>query len=254
MTRRLLYQFPLSLYCEKTRWNLDWKGLPWQAANLLPGPHMLTAWRLAGQRRLPVLRDGGECIGDSTRIALYLDARYPSRPLLPADRAQRHAVLVHEDAFDTLGEHVRRCVWSLAVDSSAVAALFFRHYDPARHRIGQVATPLLRQMIRRTFDVWPAPVAASWQAVLAALADLEARLAGNPAAYLVGDGFTLADLTAAAMLGPLVGPPESPWGDDKVQAGDGGERQRLRATTAGQWVLRLYREHRAPRIAGPPPA
>ncbi len=246
MTRRLLYQFPLSLYCEKTRWNLDWKGLPWQPVNLLPGPHMLTAWRLAGQRRLPVLRDGSEHIGDSTRIALYLDACYPERPLLPADRAQRHAVLTQEEAFDTLGEHVRRCVWSLAVDSPAVAALFFRHYDPARHRLGQLATPLLRQMIRRTFDVWPAPVAASWQAVLDALADLDARLDGNPAAYLVGDRFTLADLTAAAMLGPLVGPPESPWGDDKVPATDGGERQRLRATAAGQWVLRLYREHRVP--------
>ena len=41
---------------------------------------------------------------------------------------------------------------------------------------------------------------------IAALERLESEI--GPSGYLVGDGFTVADLTAAALLFPLVRPPE----------------------------------------------
>ncbi len=43
---RTLYQFPISHYCEKTRWNLEAKGLSYRIENLLPGPHRLVTKRL----------------------------------------------------------------------------------------------------------------------------------------------------------------------------------------------------------------
>jgi glutathione S-transferase len=36
---RVLYQFPLSHYCEKARWLLDHKELDYVAHNLIPGFH-----------------------------------------------------------------------------------------------------------------------------------------------------------------------------------------------------------------------
>ncbi len=243
---RLLYHFPLSLYCEKTRWNLDAKGLDYRGIELLPGPHAFTAWRLARIRTLPVLRDGQQAVGDSTAIALYLEDRYRDSPLLPADPALRTRALALEDRFDEVGDHVRRCVWSLAVDDPAVDRIFFREYRPGQRWLGALARQLLRQMIRRTFSVWPDRVEQSWAIVHAALAEIEETLQGDPARYLVGDHFTLADLTAATMLAPLLGPEESPWGDAHVPATGIALRQELRATVAGQWMTRVYREHRRP--------
>ena len=36
---RTLYQFPISHYCEKVRWAMDYKKLEYKAKNLLPGLH-----------------------------------------------------------------------------------------------------------------------------------------------------------------------------------------------------------------------
>lgn len=246
--QRLLYQFPLSLYCEKTRWHLDWKKLDWQPVNLLPGPHVFRAWPLARQRTLPILVDGKIRVGDSTAIALYLESRYPKNALLPADSRQRREILTLEDEFDALGADVRRCVWSLAVDSPDIDILFFRGYDNEQRRIGHWMRPALRQMIRHTFDVWPKPVQHSWQTIYKTVEKLETHLQGDASRYLVGNTFTLADLTAACMLAPLLGPAESPWPDERIPdaalSGNQALRRTLRERIAGQWVTRIYAEHR----------
>lgn len=243
-TERRLYQFPLSLYCEKTGWNLDCKGLPWQAVNLMPGPHIPVAWWLARQRTLPILRDGKASIGDSTAIALYLEEHYPQHALLPQDSALRREVLGLEEYFDDIGDHVRRSVWSLAVDSPEVSRIFFHGYAAQQQRLGELMRPLLRLMLRCTFDVWPKQVAASWQRVEEGLALVESHLRKTGSGYLVGDRFTLADLTAASMLAPLIGPPQSPWPDDRVGIEPGPGREQFRARDAGRWVLAMYARHR----------
>lgn len=246
--QRRLYQFPLSLYCEKTRWNLDFKKLDWQPVNLIPGPHVFRAWPLARQRTLPILVDGKNRIGDSTNIALYLESSYPQHALLPDDSGQRRDILRLEEEFDALGADVRRCVWSLAVHSPDIDVLFFRGYKNEQRRIGHWMRPALRQMIRHTFDVWPQPVERSWQTIYKTLEKLEADLQSDASRYLVGNAFTLADLTAACMLAPLLGPAGSPWTDehlpDAALSGNAELRHALRSRPVGQWVTRIYAEHR----------
>lgn len=245
---RKLYQFTLSHYCEKTRWNLDWKQLDWQAVNLLPGPHIPVAWWQARQRTLPILVDGKRAIGDSTAIALYMEQHYPEYPLLPADNALRQQVLALEAFFDELGEDVRRCVWSLAIDSKDMDRLFFHGYSPRQQQLGRWMRPALRQMLRHTFSIRPRQVEASWQAIFAAIRTLEDQLQNDAGRYLAGDHFTLADLTAASMLAPLTGPPGSPWADQQLpedaRTTYAGLRHQLRHGTVGQWLNRLYATHR----------
>lgn len=74
MMSRKLYQFSISHYCEKTRWNLDAKGLDYEIVELLPLWHRIILWRIGGGTTVPVLQDGDKVIADSTRIANYLDA------------------------------------------------------------------------------------------------------------------------------------------------------------------------------------
>ncbi len=246
INERVLYQFPLSLYCEKTRWNLHAKGLSYACCDLLPGLHAGTAWRLAGQRSLPILVDGGQAIGDSTTIALYLEHTYPARPLLPVDPVARKRVLQLEGWFDELGEHVRRYCWSLAIEREEVSDIFFDFtgYTRWQKMLADSSKPLLRQMIRHTFKVYQPRVADSWQRIQDALPQLELWLGGSASNYLVGDSFTLADLTAASMLAPLFGPDNSPWSDARLPPISQQLRAEACATVAGQWVLRLYGEYR----------
>lgn len=75
-----LYQFPLSHYCEKVRWALDYKRIPYKIKNLLPGPHLLTIKKIAPKTTVPVIVDAGQVVQDSTQIISYLDAREPIKP------------------------------------------------------------------------------------------------------------------------------------------------------------------------------
>jgi glutathione S-transferase len=74
---------------------------------------------------------------------------------------------------------------------------------------------------------------------------LEQLIDGDPDRYLVGDGLTLADITAASLLGPLVAPPSSPWPlDQPVPASFEARREALRARPAGKWLLKRYEKDR----------
>ena len=61
-----LYQFQFSHFCEKARWALDFKGLPYACKNLITGPHRKVASNLAPRSCLPILVDGGVVVYDST--------------------------------------------------------------------------------------------------------------------------------------------------------------------------------------------
>ena len=92
-----LYQFELSHYCEKIRLILDYKGLSYRKVEVTPGIGQLDLFRMSGQRQVPVLKDGTEVIADSTAIALYLDRKYPDRPIIPVEPQQRALCLLMEE-------------------------------------------------------------------------------------------------------------------------------------------------------------
>jgi glutathione S-transferase len=78
---------------------------------------------------------------------------------------------------------------------------------------------------------------------LAAFDRIESTLGGSD--YLVGDRFSVADLTGAALLSPLVDPPgfsyETP---DRWPEGWEAFRAKLRDRDAWAWVDEMYRRHR----------
>ena len=80
---RVLYQFPISHYCEKVRWVLDFKGMPYRIHNQLPGPHMLVNRVRTGRSTVPILVEDGKAIRGSHAIALHLEAVGSSQRLLP---------------------------------------------------------------------------------------------------------------------------------------------------------------------------
>lgn len=253
MSRPQLWHISVSHYSEKVRWALDWKGVDYERHAPPPGPHMATALLMTrGEHKtFPLLKLDGKAIGDSTVIIAALEELYPEPPLYPADPAERRRALELEDFFDEeLGPHSRHI------------AFHYLRRDP--EKLSEFAAALMPPPIVRFALARRAAGAAagafsgmrygvgseesaerSRQKVHAAMDRLELELdaAGGP--HLVGDAFSVADLTAAALFYPLVSPPEGPSVPEpsaEFTAFSDGFRERR----GFRWVERTFATHRRP--------
>jgi glutathione S-transferase len=245
METPLLWHIPLSHFNEKARWALDYKGIA-HRRGVLGADYLIRAWRATGQGKLPILWLDGRAIADSTRIIAALEERYPEPALYPRDAAARQRALILEDYFDeTLGPAVRAVI---------VTPLFERDPEIALRVLTtgmpddayKTLRPLLRifpSFYRFRHKISAANLEKDRAAVAAALDRIEKERQGR--AYLVGDTFTVADLTAAALLGPGLQPPEIQY---PLQVELPPYLQDYRATflqhPAAQWAANIYRLHR----------
>src|SRR5262249_26522008 len=161
-----LYQFPISHYCEKARWHLEHKGLSYQRRDVLPGLHvgLVPRTKPGARPTVPMLVDGDERLGDSTAIAPHLEARYPERPLLPANAEDRARALAVGSFFDEeVGPHARRLLYGVRLrEPGAVSRAMFAGYASITARIARVLLgPLLERGIRRLYEIDEATVAVS---------------------------------------------------------------------------------------------
>jgi glutathione S-transferase len=105
--------------------------------------------------------------------------------------------------------------------------------------------PIGMAWARRRYRIYPDDVEASRRKVEAALDLVEAELDGGE--YLVGEGFTVADLTASSLLFPLAWPDETPYDLPKPDRWE--FREDLADRPALEWVREIYRRHRPPSAA-----
>jgi glutathione S-transferase len=243
-----LITIPLSHYCEKARWALDATGFGYHEEPHAPVVHR-RATRAVGGRSVPVLVHGTRVVHDSTEIALYAETlAAPERRLLPVDSAQRARVLAIEEELDeTLGLDARLLVyWHFLRDGQTARALVARMMSLRSSLAQSLVAPAFRALIFRMYKV-SEPAARRAESRVRETFTRLARALGETR-YLVGDRFTLADLTLAALASPLLAPPEHP-----ILGGMQGDppaalielRAELSSTVAGRHALRVYREHRA---------
>lgn len=240
----ILHQFQFSHYNEKARWALDWKRVRHEKRSLLPGLHMAPMMRLSGQRHVPVLQDGERVVAGSDAIIAHLEAKHPEPALYPADPAQRARALELARWFDEeLGPAIRRAFFhDLLPDTRGAAHLFTLGRDDLAARLFRAAFPLTRAIMRRDMRIDAAGADAGRRLTEEAF-ERVAREAG-PGGYLVGDRFSVADLTAAALLSPAVMPPEFPLRIEQPPAALARWNERWRGHPGGGWVLEMYRRHR----------
>jgi len=126
-----LYQFPISHYCEKIRWSLDYKKLDYEIINLLPGLHIKTTKKLAKFSSVPVLVDGDNIVQSSDTIIDYLDKTYTEKQITPVDAEEKHKALEWEAYADAeLGVHVRRCLYHILLEHPKIVIPFFTSNGP----------------------------------------------------------------------------------------------------------------------------
>jgi len=248
-SKPVLWHLEISHYNEKVRWALDYKGVEHERRAPPAGMHMAVALWLTrgGAKTFPLLQLDGEAIADSTAIIAALERRFPDPPLYPRDAGERRRALDLEDFFDEeLGPHSRLLAFHEATRDPATVERFVVDVLPARLRDHGAA----RAGASRFFSAFAAlryGVRSEHAAeiargkVLAAFDRLESEL--GDAEYLVGDRFTVADLTAAALLYPLVRPPEGPRLYELTESYER-FRGELAVRRGYRWVEGMFRRHR----------
>jgi glutathione S-transferase len=242
----VLWHLEISHYNEKARWALDYKGVEHVRRAVTPALQQFTARRLRAGRTVPILEVDGRAIGDSTKIIEEIERRWPEPPLYPADPKERGRALELEDYFDEqCGRDLRRMLFSdnLAEPETFLAML----YGADRRRLGllETLTPLFCRLVKRRFRIRPETVEESREKVRAAFDKIDADV--GPSGYLVGESFTVADLTAASILALIVVPPEFPYiklHPDERTAQSRRFRDSLKDHPGFTWVEGIYARHR----------
>lgn len=249
-----LWHITVSHYSEKVRWALDYKSLSYRLRAPVPGVHIPVAlWLTHGRHyTLPVLSLRGEHIGDSTAIIAALEEHQPDPPLYPHAPAQRRRALALEDWFDEeLGPYLRRFVFhELGCDPERFAHIGAKAAPRWFPLMGPTGAAYARALTGLRYKARSHDAAEKARVqTIAALNRLEAEL--GPGDYLVGDHFSVADLTAAALLYPLVRPPEAYVTIDRMPDPVERLRDQLRERRGYRWVEEMFRRHRRPTGATP---
>lgn len=221
-----LYDFRFSHYCEKARWALDFKGVPYTPRHLLPGFHLRTARKLAPRSSLPILEADGAVIQDSTEIINFLEQTFP-------DPSEIGVTLRLWFYYHTLPDR-HRALRFLCQDAPWLQRSLFA-----------LSFATIRRAMTEMMSLSAETASGAEQRFLLALDRLDKALERGP--FLVGNRFSRADLSACALLWPLCRPGES---ESEVEALMSPTVCTLRKQLQGRrfylWVLERYQERRMP--------
>lgn len=238
-----LYQFPLSHYCEKARWALEYKSLNYEKINIVPGLHFKILKSLGVKdSSVPLIIDEGDVIQGSSKIITYLDKKYPEKPLTPEDENLKQEALDWESfADEEIGPHIRRCFYYILLKYKSTVITYLS-YDCAWHSkiLLNLIFPMLKKKMTNVMDINLSTNEESKIKLHDALNQLNGYLSERK--FLVGDSFTRADLAAASLIAPAFRPEKYGFQpkDTPAELQELAEDVKLRAP----WVSELYKDYR----------
>jgi len=254
-SRLELHTITYSHYVEKVRWCLDRTGV---AYSEIPSIGILGALLTGRTVPLLIVPAARTSIGDSHEILRYQWGRYaaerPERCRFLAPTAEAIALERHFDI--DLGINVRLWSYWHLLGHPDLTLMMWGVEEPAipqwQRRLLPMARPVLAAMLGRMIGVSDARAANGLEATRKVFDEVDAMLADGRRYLLGGDELTFVDITFAS-LAALIVFPDGYGGNavslrqlpvDRLPPEWRREVDALRATPAGQFVMRLYAEER----------
>lgn len=210
---RILYQFPLSHYCEKVRWILDYKELDYVAHNLTLGLHRSFIKKRIGTQHttVPLLNDQNTWLNDSTKIAMYLDDKYPERKIIRSHYAMKSKIFNINELASELGHEVRRLTLAHIIlkDSELFDIMIGNHLYVKKFE--RYARPMIESLLFKKYDLSPDRLKIAEHRISQIVEQLNEYIDKRTHIYLVGDRLSLADISICSMLAPLLNIQGTPW-------------------------------------------
>lgn len=220
-----------------------YKKLDHQIVNLIPGLHIKAMKKMGLHSSVPAIKNNEMIIQGSAEIMNYLDEQFPERILTPNDEKLRNETLEWEKYIDSeIGINVRLCVYHILLEHPQIVKSFFTHNGPWYGKLFLLmAFSKIKNKMRYLMKINDESAKKSKQALLKAVNKLNNHYQNND--FLVGEQFTRADLSAAALLAPLTMQPEYGLNWPKTIPI---ELQSLMNEFEGKidWVDRFYKQHR----------
>lgn len=241
-----LITIPVSHYCEKARWALTKLKLNYVEEAHMPPFHRFATNRVGG-KSTPVLVTEDGVFTDSTEILQYLDKLVPDNAkLYPIDSQLRRQVEELEDLFDEqLGPATRNFGYFYTInDSKFIQKRWTQGVPFFEEALFPVVYPLMRPIVRKAFNINSESAAQAYEQIQSVFEKVNELLA-DKRTYLVGDNFSAADITFAALAAPVISPPEhliKPRPLEELPDSFASKISAFRETPAGAYVLRLYRD------------
>ncbi|NHV25903.1 glutathione S-transferase family protein [Burkholderia sp. D-99] len=198
-----LYQFASSPLCEKVRRILAFKRVDYRIHEVdRTKTHELRQVSPFG--KFPALDDHGTAVCDSTDIAHHLEARFPERPLIPADPVQAATVHIIEDWADEslyFYEITMRLAWEHNARRTVPSLMATLPAALTQEQALELVLDGARRLVaaqglgRKTPEQIVADVRRHLKAVAALL---------DHGKFLVGNALTLADIAVLAQLNCLL--------------------------------------------------
>ena len=241
-----LYTINMSHYSEKIRWLLDHEQIPYKEVPLTPAIHTLPMLAKGGfkETTVPVIQQGSESVQDSPRIVDWLTLN--CGPLQTMPEAFQEEIITVKQRFDAIGKPVARFLYlpGFAHDG-LIKDIWTQFATPLENRFVRLFYPVIKPVFKVKLKINPKDVVRAEEKIGAAIEWLNERLEGRE--YLVGEQFTVADITAASLLAPLACPPEHPiYGQAEFREKMSGPAQKWNDTPALNWVRKMYAQHRGP--------
>jgi len=210
-----LYQLHWSHYVEKVRWALDYKKVEWSAVDVDPFtkkqmqhlPSKLTLDSGREMHAVPTIHDHatGTVVSDSSKILDYLESTYPTPELYPSDPIERQEVARWTQWLDsTLGLAARRLAYTqIAVENPAIlASLFIPRSSGGATFKARLGGAIIAGVLSRRFRFQHNRTDRVFEKLEQCLLMAGQRLSSRDS--LVGERFTAADLTLAALSRPVL--------------------------------------------------
>ncbi|KAG6542649.1 hypothetical protein Mapa_015980 [Marchantia paleacea] len=243
-----------SHYCEKARWALDRAAVVYRESKHVVLLHMFFTRGLGAGTSCPKLVMGRHSeqvvLQESPDILRFAEKNIKREEdrLYPSDPEMLRAVQAWETKFGKkLGPHVRRWVYCYLI------------FDKCSYRMLTQGTPLWERIVAWFFMPFlrrvvygalycnkPDAKENSLKVIQELYQEVEEALSdGRP--YLCGNRFTAADLTFAALSGPIICPPKyGAWAPafEEIPAEMAQIQLALRKSPAGQHVINVYEKQR----------
>ncbi len=240
----ILHEFMFSNYCEKVRWAFAHKGIVPKTRDYLAFMHMRPIKKLSGQTSVPVAEFNGEVVSGSAAIVDRLESDFPQHALYPDDHNAHEQAMIWQAEFDEIGANIRGAMfYDWMIDKNFMFKMLTVGRKGAKFSAYKLMFSLMFPKMKKMLSE-RAPDPDALRNETAAILDKVARASADTG-YLVGSKFSIADLTAAAILYPVFFPPETPSAifADTTDAGRTWLR-RWESHPAGEYVRRMFSSHR----------
>ncbi len=240
-----LITIPVSHYSEKVRWALEYLQIPFREFSHMP-PFHRNATKKYGGTSVPVLVTNTQAICDSTEILRYLDTLQPGK-LYPDEPELQELSTELETLFNnTLGVNTRRWGYSYILTPQTIYPKWTQGVPLWEKLLFPIIFPKVKSIVLDSLNIAETSAIESSREIDRVF-DRVNEILADGRQYLLGDQFSAIDLTFAALAAPILQPPEHHIPPSPIQTLPTQMQADIRncqATPAGEFGLRLYREHR----------